>query len=72
MPFITITTWPTLTDGQAQELIEAVTDSVASVTGAPLDKIAVIIHEVPKSRWGEGGTVGSNADFATLSRRQSK
>lgn len=70
MPIITVTTWPTLDDQKAQHLIEALTETVQSVTGAPLDKITVLIHEVPRGRWGEGGVLGSHEDFAELSRRR--
>jgi 4-oxalocrotonate tautomerase len=69
MPLITVTTWPNQTDEQCRALIEALTSTVQQVTGAPLDKITVYIHEVPQNRWGEGGALGSDRDFARLSRR---
>lgn len=69
MPLVTVTTWPNQTDEQCKELIEALTDTVQEVTGAPLDKITVYIHEVPPNRWGEGGALGSDPGFAHLSRR---
>ncbi len=69
MPLITVTTWPNQTDEQCRVLIEELTSTVHRVTGAPLDKITVYIHEVPPNRWGEGGALGSNPDFARLSRR---
>lgn len=72
MPFVSVTTWPTLGDEKSQALIEAVTDAVHEVSGAPLDKIVVVINEVPPTRWGEGGVLGSNPRFAELSRRRSK
>ncbi|HCB1211956.1 tautomerase family protein [Alcaligenes sp.] len=72
MPFISITTWPLPSDEKATALIEAVTDVVAKTTGAPLNKIAVVIHEVPQARWGEAGVMATNAEFASLSCRTSK
>jgi 4-oxalocrotonate tautomerase len=69
MPLITVTTWPNQTDEQCQALIEALTNTVQKVTGAPLDKITVYIHEVPQNRWAEGGALGSDPDFPRLSRR---
>ncbi|MDE2000189.1 MAG: tautomerase family protein, partial [Burkholderiales bacterium] len=51
---------------------EALTETAQAVTGAPLDKITVLVHEVPRNRWGEGGTLGSHPDFAELSRRRQR
>jgi 4-oxalocrotonate tautomerase len=72
MPFISVTTWPTLGDTQSKALIEALTDTVHEVVGAPLDKITVVINEIPQSRWGEGGVLGSDPDFPALSRRRAR
>jgi 4-oxalocrotonate tautomerase len=70
MPILTMTTWPNQTDAKCQELIEELTATVNRVTGAPLDKITVYINEVPQNRWGEGGVLGTNPEFAELSRRR--
>jgi 4-oxalocrotonate tautomerase len=70
MPLITVTTWPNQTNEKCKELIEELTNTVHRVTGAPLDKITIYIHEVAQNRWGEGGVLGSDPDFAQLSRRQ--
>jgi 4-oxalocrotonate tautomerase len=70
MPFISVTTWPTLGDEKSQALIEALTHTVHEVAGAPLDKITVVINEIPQNRWGEGGVLGSHPDFPALSRRR--
>jgi 4-oxalocrotonate tautomerase len=70
MPFISITPWPTLGDEKSQALIEAVTQTVHEVAGAPLDKIVVVIHEIAQNRWGEAGVLGSNPAFPELSRRR--
>lgn len=72
MPFISVTTWPTLGDAKSKALIEALTDTVHEVVGAPLDKITVVINEIPQSRWGEGGVLGSDPDFPVLSRRRAR
>ena len=69
MPIISVTTWDGQDDAQAQELLEELTRTVRRVTGAPLDKITVYIQEVPRSRWAEGGVLGSDPKFAELSRR---
>lgn len=72
MPFISVTTWPALSDEKCQALIEGLTKAVHEVAGAPLDKIVVVIKEIPRNRWGEGGVLGSNPEFPELSRRRSK
>jgi len=72
MPILTVTTWPTLGDEKSQLLIEKLTDVVHETTGAPLDKITVLIHEVPQARWGEGGVLGNHPEFPVLSRRKQK
>jgi 4-oxalocrotonate tautomerase len=71
MPIVTVTTWPSQSDDQCKTLVEELTSTVQRVTGAPLDKITVYIHEVPRNRWAEGGALGSDPDFARLSRRTS-
>ncbi|MQM26568.1 tautomerase family protein [Glycomyces albidus] len=70
MPFITVTTWPSQSDEQAQALIEEITKATHAVTGAPLDKIAVVINEIPQSRWGEAGVMATNPEFPELSRKR--
>ena len=70
MPIISVTTWPNQTDEKCQELIERLTLTVHEVTGAPLDKIVVYIQEVPQTRWGEAGILGSDQRFPELSRRK--
>ncbi|MFI9269869.1 4-oxalocrotonate tautomerase family protein [Kitasatospora sp. NPDC052896] len=70
MPILTVTTWPNQTDEKCQELIEELTTTVHKVTGAPFDKITVYINEIPQNRWGEGGVLGTNPEFAELSRRR--
>ena len=70
MPFVSVTTWPTLGDDKSRQLIEALTHTVHEVSGAPLDKIIVVIQEVPTNRWGEAGVLGSHPEFPTLSRRR--
>lgn len=69
MPFVRVTTWPNQSDEQCKELIEEITKVVSQVTGAPLDKIAVVIHEIPQNRWGEAGVLGSDPTFAEASRK---
>ncbi|AGL16529.1 tautomerase family protein [Actinoplanes sp. N902-109] len=69
MPIISVTTWDGQDDVLARELMQELTRTVRRVTGAPLDKITVYIQEVPRSRWSEGGALGSDPKFGELSRR---
>jgi 4-oxalocrotonate tautomerase len=69
MPIITVTTWPNMSDDTCEELINELTSTMHRVTSAPMDKITVIIKEIPNNRWGEAGILGSNPNFAVLSRK---
>jgi len=55
MPIIQITTWPTWTDEVKRALLENITQTTHQTTGAPLDKIVVLVNEVPQAAWMEGG-----------------
>lgn len=68
MPIVSVTTWPG-SDDQTRRLVEELTKTVREVTGAPMDKITVYVQEVPRERWAEGGVLGNDPDFASLSRR---
>jgi 4-oxalocrotonate tautomerase len=69
MPVIHIASWPIQDENVARALIEGVTRVVHDATGAPLDKISVYITEVPPSRWGDAGVLGSAPQFREKSRR---
>jgi 4-oxalocrotonate tautomerase len=69
MPIINITTWPTPPEIKEKMMI-AITQVIHEVTGAPLDKITVLIQEVEKNSWCEAGALGSDPQFATKSRRK--
>jgi 4-oxalocrotonate tautomerase len=58
MPFLTVTTWPNMSDNKSRKLIEELTKTVHKVTGAPLKKITVVINEIPQNRWGGRGNYG--------------
>lgn len=69
MPIVHVTTWAPQNDATARELMEALTETVRAVTGAPLDKITVLISEIPRNRWAEGGVLGDDPDFVVKSRQ---
>lgn len=70
MPIVHVTTWSPQSDDTARELMEALTDTVHRVTSAPLDRITVLISEIPRNRWAEGGAIGDDPDFALKSRQR--
>lgn len=70
MPFVHITTWPVKDEREIVRLQEEITFVVHKNTGAPLDKISVVITEVQPSRWADAGIPGDHRDFPIKSRRK--
>jgi 4-oxalocrotonate tautomerase len=70
MPVISITTWPTWSNDVKRALLEQITRVTHATTGAPLDKIVVVVNEVPQTAWMEGGVLGSDPTFPVASRRK--
>ncbi|MCP1436990.1 4-oxalocrotonate tautomerase [Erwinia persicina] len=70
MPFIHVTTWPAKDEIEIIRLQEDITFAVHKNTGAPLDKISVVISEVQPSRWSDAGVPGNHKDFKVKSRRE--
>lgn len=70
MPFVHITTWPAKDESEIIRLQEDITLAVHKNTGAPLDKISVVITEVHPSRWSDAGIPGNHKDFPVKSRRK--
>ncbi|WLS79021.1 tautomerase family protein [Erwinia pyri] len=70
MPFVHVTTWPAKSESEIIKLQEDITFAVHKNTGAPLDKISVVIVEIEPSRWADAGVPGNNKDFPTKSRRK--
>ena len=55
MPLVEISLWPGRTPEVKEDLMREVTETVARITGAPLEAVEVIIRDVPKTNWGMGG-----------------
>ncbi|EAA8071092.1 tautomerase [Salmonella enterica subsp. enterica serovar Typhimurium] len=70
MPFVHITTWPAKNESEITRLQEDITFAVHKNTGAPLDKISVVISEIQPSRWADAGVPGNHKDFPEKSRRK--
>ncbi len=58
MPIVTISVWEEFGQDRARQLIKGITDSFVQV-GIPAQAVQVVIHEVPRSHWGDGGRVAS-------------
>jgi 4-oxalocrotonate tautomerase len=70
MPIIKVTTWKSTNSEMKAALLTGLTRVTHEVTGAPLDKITVLIQEVPQADWAEAGIRGDDPDFRVQSRRQ--
>ncbi|MDI3440760.1 tautomerase family protein [Erwinia sp. V90_4] len=70
MPFVQVTIWPAKDENKIIKLQEDITFVVHKNTGAPLDKISVVIFEVSPSRWADAGVPGNHIEFPEKSRRK--
>lgn len=55
MPIIDVHHASPITEDQARELIESLTESFVKVTGANPESLHVLLHQVTPDRWGVGG-----------------
>ncbi|AZI26720.1 4-oxalocrotonate tautomerase [Pedobacter sp. G11] len=51
MPYVTIKTYPDVTEAQKQELTKAIIDNIVSITGKNEAAISIDIIEVPQEEW---------------------
>ncbi len=54
MPVINVNVWK----GISQEKIEYIIENITKVfvdLGVPAEAVSVIVYEIPKEHWGEGG-----------------
>ena len=55
MPYISIETFAGKTAEQKKALIEEVTRAVVSTLEVPPEVVSIVIKDIPRSNWGEGG-----------------
>ncbi|KKB74216.1 MULTISPECIES: 2-hydroxymuconate tautomerase [Bacillus] len=55
MPYVTVQMLEGRTDEQKRNLVEKVTEAVSETTGAPKERVAVIIEELKKENYGVAG-----------------
>jgi 4-oxalocrotonate tautomerase len=58
MPLVHTFMWEGLDDETARKIISGIT-RVFTEMGVPAEAVRVIIHEVPKNRWGIAGELAS-------------
>ncbi len=54
MPDVHVNMWKGISQDKIEYLIENITKVFVDM-GVPADAVTVIIHEIPKEHWGEGG-----------------
>jgi 4-oxalocrotonate tautomerase len=55
VPLVEISLWPGRGPDVKARIMREVAEAVARTTGAPLEAVEVIIRDVPKTDWGQGG-----------------
>lgn len=55
MPYVTVKMLEGRTDDQKRALVQKVTDAVSETTGAPKERIVVMIDEMSKNNHAVGG-----------------
>jgi 4-oxalocrotonate tautomerase len=54
MPVVHVNMWKGIDQKKIEYLIQNITKVFVDM-GVPADAVSVIIHEIPKEHWGEGG-----------------
>jgi 4-oxalocrotonate tautomerase len=60
MPLVIVKMLVGRTAEQKRQLAQEVTEVVARVSGAPVDKVDVIIEDHPRENWASGGRLYSD------------
>lgn len=58
MPIVNISVWQGFGEERARQVIRGITDAFVQV-GVPAQAVQVVIHETPRSHWGDGGQVAA-------------
>jgi 4-oxalocrotonate tautomerase len=59
MPLAQITLWEGRSAEKREELIQKVTDAIQETLDCPRQAVTVVLQEVPKVNWGQGGVPAS-------------
>lgn len=60
MPLVIVKMLTGRTTEQKRQLVQEITEVVTRVTGAPLDKVDVIIEDHPRENWASAGKLYSD------------
>ena len=58
LPFVTVNWWATRTQEEKKILVRGIADAF-SKAGTPAGNVHIIVNDVPKSNWAEGGELAS-------------
>jgi 4-oxalocrotonate tautomerase family enzyme len=64
MPLVTVNWLEGRTGAQKQELVSEITELVHRIGGSPIDRINVVVQDVPAENWGRGGKLLSDLQSA--------
>jgi 4-oxalocrotonate tautomerase len=59
MPLVTVNIWPGRDDDFKRRIADGIT-KVFEKEGIPRDAVSIIMYEVPKNNWAEGGKLFSD------------
>jgi 4-oxalocrotonate tautomerase len=60
MPVVIVETWEGKTAEQKEKLIKGITKAFEEIGTKP-DVVQIILHDIPKTNWGDGGQQASKA-----------
>lgn len=61
MPIVRVEMFPRRTLEQKAALAKAITDAMVEIAETPREAIHVIIQDIPKDHWAQGGVMASEA-----------
>ena len=60
MPVVIVETWEGKTAEQKEKLIKGITKAFEEIGTKP-DAVQIVLHDIPKTNWGDGGQQASKA-----------
>ena len=59
MPVVSVEMWEGRTIDQKRQLVEGITASFVKI-GTPAEAVHIVINDIPKHNWGNGGKLASD------------
>lgn len=69
MVVVTIDAWNICNQEQKDEWTKLLTFLTVDLLEAPLDKVLVLIRDMPPGNWSQAGITGANSEYLNLSRQ---